>query len=210
MYKNRSAKTDRNRRDGLQIARNPARIQQKGARRWKVMSQSVAKLWYLVVLGSAGLTCQCPQHEKGRGFCKHMIAVDAIIAKMWNKCRHARMTVLRMPDVACCHCRSKRYVRNGNRINRNRNVQRYRSGLQKDVLRTGRIQGKTPCPKCPNTGITGGCARPVIQGRAVSHGRGRDQGASEHNTQMEQRLCGHDERVLQIHTSVDRIQVALR
>ena len=56
MYKNRSAKTDRNRRDGLQIARNPARIQQKGARRWKVMSQSVAKLWYLVVLGSAGLT----------------------------------------------------------------------------------------------------------------------------------------------------------
>ena len=50
------------------------------------MSQSVAKLWYLVVLGSAGLTCQCPQHEKGRGFCKHMIAVDAIIAKMWNKC----------------------------------------------------------------------------------------------------------------------------
>ena len=92
MYKNRSARADRNRRSGLQIARNPARIQQKGARRWKVISQSVAKLWYLVVLGSAGLTCQCPQHEKGHGFCKHMIAVDAIIAKMWNKCRHVRMS----------------------------------------------------------------------------------------------------------------------
>ena len=126
MYKNRSTRPDRNHRSGLQIAKNPTRIQQKGARRWKVMSQSVAKLWYLVVLGSAGLTCQCPQHEKGTGFCKHMIAVDAIIAKMWNKCRHARMTVLRMPDIACHHCRSKRYVRNGNRINQSQNVQRYR------------------------------------------------------------------------------------
>ena len=125
-------------------------------------------------------------------------------------CRHMRMTVLCMPDVACRHCRSKRYVRNGNRINRNRNVQRYRSGLQKDILRTGRIRGKTPCPKCHNTGIARGCARPVTQGCAVSHGRGRDQGASGHDTQMEQRLCGHDERVLQIHTPVDRIQVALR
>ena len=28
------------------------------------------------------------------------------------------------------------------------------SGLQKDILRTGRIQGKRPCPKCYNTGIT--------------------------------------------------------
>ena len=126
MYKNRSTRADRNHRNGLQIAKNPTRIQQKGARRWKVMSQSVAKLWYLVVLGSAGLTCQCPQHEKGRGFCKHMIAVDAIIAKMWNNGRHARMTVLRMPDIACHHCRSKRYVRNGNRINQSQNVQRYR------------------------------------------------------------------------------------
>ena len=51
-----------------------------------------------------------------------------------------------MPDVACRHCRSKRYVRNGNRINRNRNVQRYRSGLQKDVLRTGRIRGRHHAP----------------------------------------------------------------
>ena len=58
------------------------------------MSQSVAKLWYPVVLGSAGLTCQCLQHEKSRRFCKHVIAADAIIAKMWDKCRHARMTVL--------------------------------------------------------------------------------------------------------------------
>ena len=56
MYKNRSAKAGRNRRSGLQIAKNPTKMQQKGARRWKVMSQSVAKLWYLVVLGSAGLT----------------------------------------------------------------------------------------------------------------------------------------------------------
>ena len=210
MYKNRSAKTDRNRRDGLQIARNPARIQQKGARRWKVMSQSVAKLWYLVVLGSAGLTCQCPQHEKGRGFCKHMIAVDAIIAKMWNKCRHARMTVLRMPDVACCHCRSKRYVRNGNRINRNRNVQRYRSGLQRTFSGLAGFRGRHHAPNVITRAL-----REVAHGlsskgvQSVMAGTGF-RGASEHNTQMEQRLCGHDERVLQIHTSVDRIQVALR
>ena len=183
MYKNRSTRVDRNHRSGLQIAKNPTRIQQKGTRRWKVMSQSVAKLWYLVVLGSAGLTCQCPQHEKGRGFCKHMIAVDAIIAKMWNNGRHARMTVLRMPDIACHHCRSKRYVRNGESYKPEPECPAVQmSGLQKDILRTGRIQGKRPCPKCYNTGITGGCARPLTQGRTVSHGRGWDQGASEYNT----------------------------
>ena len=44
MYKNRSTKVNRNLRSGLQIAKNPTRIQQKGARRWKVMSQSVANL----------------------------------------------------------------------------------------------------------------------------------------------------------------------
>ena len=124
------------------------------------MSQSVAKLWYLVVLGSAGLTCQCLQHEKSRRFCKHVIAADAIIVKMWDKCRHARMTVLCMPDAACRHCRSKRYVRNGNRTSQNRNVQQHRSGLQNGILRTGRIQvykkrdrGKLYC--CFSTTSTG-------------------------------------------------------
>ena len=183
MYKNRSTRADRNRRSGLQIDKNPTRIQQKGARRWKVMSQSVAKLWYLVVLGSAGLTCQCPQHEKGRGFCKHMIAVDAIIAKMWNKCRHTRMTVLRMPDIACHHCRSKRYVRNGNRINQSQNVQRYRC---RDCKRTfsglAGFRGRHRAPNVITRALREVAHGPLTQGRTVSHGRGWDQGASEYNT----------------------------
>ena len=88
------------------------------------------------------------------------------------------------------------------------------SGTGRDCKRTfsglAGFGGRHHGPKCHNTGIARGCARHVTQGCAVSHGRGRDQGASGHDTQMEQRLCGHDERVLQIHTSVDRIQVALR
>ena len=64
------------------------------------------------------------------------------------------------------------------------------SGLQKDILRAARIQGKASCPKCHNTGIAGSCARPVTQGRAVSHGRGRDHGTSGRDTQMEQDCAG--------------------
>ena len=93
-------------------------------RRWKVLSESVAGLWYTIILGAAGIACSCPYHGETGGLCKHAAAVNAALGRLWDAARgpaRAGAEIGRLP----VQCRPRRFVRNGRRRNRRRIVQRH-------------------------------------------------------------------------------------
>ena len=69
---------------GRAIAEDPGRVKRKGNRRWKVPSESVAGLWYTVILGAAGIVCSCPYHGETGGLCKHVVAICAALDRLWG------------------------------------------------------------------------------------------------------------------------------
>ena len=112
---------------GRAIAEDPGRVKRKDNRRWKVLSESVAGLWYTVILGAAGIACSCPYHGETGGLCKHAVAVGAVLDRLWDAAGgtvRAGAEVRRLPEQ-CRRCRSRRFVRNGRRRNRRRAVQRH-------------------------------------------------------------------------------------
>ena len=51
-------------RQGQVISDDPKQVRMTNLRRWKVASQSVLGLWYLVILGSAGFVCTCQHYVR--------------------------------------------------------------------------------------------------------------------------------------------------
>ena len=112
---------------GRIIERGPDMVKRKSNRRWKVLSESVAGLWYTVILGAAGIACSCPYHGETGGLCKHVAAVNAALGRLWDAARgpvRAGAEIGRLPEQ-CRRCRSKRFVRNGRSWNKRRAIQRH-------------------------------------------------------------------------------------
>ena len=102
-------------------------VRRQSNRRWKVLSESVAGLWYTVILGAAGIVCSCPYHGETGSLCKHVAAVSAALGRLWDVAREparAGAEICRLPEQ-CRRCRSRRFVRNGRSRNKRRAVQRH-------------------------------------------------------------------------------------
>ena len=112
-------------RQGQVISDDPKQVRMTNLRRWKVASQSVPGLWYLVILGSAGFVCTCQHYVNCDGLCKHVRAVDVLLGRMWDRCRNQNTIVISMPQTACHHCKSTAFARNGHRHNAYGPIQRY-------------------------------------------------------------------------------------
>ncbi len=113
-------------RQGQVISDDTQQVRMARLRRWKVASQSVPRLWYLVILGSAGFVCECQYYLNCGGLCKHVRAVDVLIGSMWSRRRDQNVIVIGMPQAACHHCKSTAFARNGHRRNTCGPMQRYR------------------------------------------------------------------------------------
>ena len=112
---------------GQLIAADPGKLRKRSGRRWQVRSESIAGLWYTVILEAAGMICNCPYYGETGGLCKHAVAVNAALGRLWDAARGAARTdveIGRLPEQ-CHRCRSRRFVRNGRRRNRRRTIQRY-------------------------------------------------------------------------------------
>ena len=96
--------------------------------RWKVSSETVHDLWYVVTLGSRGIICQCNANAGGKMICKHAFGVHRLLELEWWKNRHRKKIRIKRQRIRRRNskCLSKKVVRYGKRkCKRKRPVQRY-------------------------------------------------------------------------------------
>lgn len=96
--------------------------------RWKVSSQSVHGLWYIVTLNSRGLICQCNANAGGKMICKHVFGIHRLLEAEWWKNRHRKKIQIKRQKIRCRNrkCPSEKVVRYGKRkCKRKEPVQRY-------------------------------------------------------------------------------------
>ena len=96
--------------------------------RWKVSSQSVHDLWYVVTLNSRGLICQCNANAGGKMICKHVFGIHRLLEKEWWKNRPRKKVRIKRQKLRCRNpeCLSENVVRHGKRkCERKSPTQRY-------------------------------------------------------------------------------------
>ena len=198
---------------GRIIERGPDMVKRKSNRRWKVLSESVAGLWYTVILGAAGIACSCPYHGETGGLCKHVATVNAALGRLWDAARgpvRAGAEIGRLPEQ-CRRCRSRRFVRNGRRRNKRRAVRRHLCrSCGYSFSDTPGFLGRHMGPETVVRGRQGGDLRPLVRLSPEDPGRGGGEGTPEHNLPVGVQLLLPDGRVCQDAPSPGRIQVALR
>ena len=87
-------------------------------------------MWYGVILGAMGSVCACDDQQGRSGICKHVVAVNETLNRMWNSAKNAkrRRIHLRMPEIRCHNkkCRSKNFTRYGKYPKDSGKMQRYK------------------------------------------------------------------------------------
>lgn len=105
------------RRRGQEIADAPDMVKRERNRLWWVASLTSLGLWYGVVLGARGFVCACGDQQGRHGICKHVVAVDIRLGRMWDAAKNmrARKTQIAVPETRCHNreCRSDRFVKYG-------------------------------------------------------------------------------------------------
>ena len=105
------------RRMGQEMADTPDMVKRERNRLWWVASLTRLGLWYGVVLGATGFVCACGDQQGRHGICKHVVAVDIRLGRMWDaaKSMRARKAEIVVPETRCHNreCRSPRFVKYG-------------------------------------------------------------------------------------------------
>ena len=85
-------------------------------RLWWAFSRRL-DLWYGIILGATGFVCACDDQQGRGGICKHVVAVNVHLDRMWHAAKNAkrRMKHIRTPKLRCPHkeCRSEDFIKHG-------------------------------------------------------------------------------------------------
>ena len=99
---------------------------------YQVKSQSLTyESWYDVTYTKDGFKCDCPNHLLNSYDCKHILAVQMYYYPRLAKTitlpdRAKTVKTIKPQEPACMSCGSKKVQKDGLRINKKHNVQRYR------------------------------------------------------------------------------------
>ena len=113
------------RKNGQKIADTPNAIKQTSSSRWKVLSQTIAKMFYGIVLCESGFLFECPNAHGGAKLCKHVAALHLKLTRLWNA-KRKKLDINRI-RLKCKKCGSRNFEGHGSRTCvRKANTRRYR------------------------------------------------------------------------------------
>lgn len=97
------------------IADQQDKIRRKSNRRWLVASMTRLGVWYSIIIGATGMICGCPDQQGRGGICKHVVAVDIQLGRMWDAVTNmlARKTDIDTPPTRCHICKSRKFIKHG-------------------------------------------------------------------------------------------------
>ena len=95
------------------IVNTPGAIKQTGPSKWSIISQTVSKMFYAVILCESGFLCECPAAHGGARLCKHVAGLHLKLTKMWNKKR--KKLDIKKVLLKCKKCGSRNFGDHGYR-----------------------------------------------------------------------------------------------
>ena len=102
--------------NGQALADEEGAVYRQNNRLWWAFSRRLG-LWYGIILGATGFVCACDDQQGRGGICKHVVAVNVHLDRMWHAAKNAkrRMKHIRTPKLRCPHkeCRSKDFIKHG-------------------------------------------------------------------------------------------------
>lgn len=94
------------------LEQTPGALLQRSSVRWNACSEASQRV-YAIVLSSLGMVCECPASHAGFRLCKHVLALDTRLARIWNRSRK-KILIGRIP-IRCRRCRSRSFKKHGGR-----------------------------------------------------------------------------------------------
>ena len=120
------------RQHARRLEQTPGALRQRSSVRWNACSKASPRV-YAIVLSSLGMVCGCPASQGGLRLCKHVLALDIRLARIWNRSRK-KILIGRVP-IRCRRCGSRSFKKHGGRR----------------LRRSGETRQRYKCRECGNT-----------------------------------------------------------
>ena len=76
--------------NGRALADEEGAVYRQNNRLWWAFSRRL-DLWYGIILGATGFVCACDDQQGRGGICKHVVAVNVHLDRMWHAAKNAKL-----------------------------------------------------------------------------------------------------------------------